>query len=666
MQLVSLADVAELTRVTRPAVSNWRRRHEDFPQPVRETGAVSLFRLADVQAWLTRHGKQQIELTARQEVWRALSVVRGHVTVTRSVEICLWVLGMYVLNSELDENDRLRATNGRYGSDPAGLVAAAVDVIGEYMGVPLDLGPGEVGEVAPVVAELPRLVSEYGAGEVCEALIAEASERQGNGTGQFVTPAGLAQLMTTLAGPIEGLVYDFACGWGNVLANVHQNRSTGREMYLAGDDILPTAWFITTLRMLIHQAASSIGNQDAATTHTSRNADFVFTDPPFGRQAETWTWLDRTVHHLGATGRGFHVTPLGPLFWSAHSARKRRQLVEQGSVEAVISLPPGMYSHPGVAVALWLLRPPGEPRSTVLLIDGKDLGSPKRLQRELTPADIEQVVDCYRAWERDDRWRPEDGLPCRAVPAEELLRGECRLDAGYWRLPEATSDVHASRIRSSYAKVRDASTQVPPVPELGELRPQPTQSVLVRDIGSVVRGIRVPRDRLERGSTPVLKASGIRDDWTARPFTTVDLSELGFGQRDVPLTKPGDVVVFAHDGQVRAGVDEVGGAVVAAPLQVVRLQKPSAERAFFLAVLLTGTTVPGMTTVSHTDIRDITVSWPTDVALAHAADVLRSMLAQRDAARNASAAADELLGATVAALAVGLHPANPADPGDFR
>jgi predicted DNA-binding transcriptional regulator AlpA len=653
LRLVSLADVAELTQVTRPAASNWRRRHHDFPQPVRETGAVTLFRLAEIQAWLIKHGKKQIELTARQEVRRALSVVRGDVTVTRAVEICLWVLGMHVLIGELDEDGRPRPS-AHLVTDPAGLLKMATDVVGEYLlGHPLALAAAEVDEVAPVVAELPRLIREYGAGEVCEALVSEVSERQGKWFGQYVTPSRLAQLMLALAGPLKGMVYDFACGLGNVLVHAHWSRPPNTELNLQGGDIQPTAWMIAALRMLIHGAAGAIRNQDATTTHTSRNADFVFTDPPFGRQPDTWSWLDRTIRHLGATGRGFHLTPMGPLFWSGQGARARQQLVKQGSVEAVITLPAGLYSNTSLSTALWLLRPAGEPRSTVLLIDGSDLGATKGLHRELTSTDIERVVECHQDWERGALQPTEAELPCRAVPIEELLQGECRLDAAHWTPPETPLDVHASRIRSAHTKARDTTSQVPPLPELGDLRPAQTRPVLVRDLGEVIRGVRLPQDCLEVGSTPLIQARDVQSDWTARSSSTVDLERFG---RDVPRTRPGDVLVVAHDGQVRAGVDDIGGAVVAAPLQIVRLREQSGDRALLLSVLLSATSVPASATVSHADIRDLTVAWPSERDSAQVTKVLQSVIAQQDAVQAAATATNELLNAMVAAVAAGLHP----------
>src|SRR5260370_10521890 len=75
--LVSLADVAEMARVSRPAVSNWRRRYPDFPRPVAETGATSLFRLGDLMAWMAEHGKQLDVRSLDQLVWSALNPARG-------------------------------------------------------------------------------------------------------------------------------------------------------------------------------------------------------------------------------------------------------------------------------------------------------------------------------------------------------------------------------------------------------------------------------------------------------------------------------------------------------------------------------------------------------------------------------------------------------------
>lgn len=53
-ELVSLFEIAEMARVTPSAVANWRRRHEDFPQPVAELRSGPVFKQSQVKAWLRK------------------------------------------------------------------------------------------------------------------------------------------------------------------------------------------------------------------------------------------------------------------------------------------------------------------------------------------------------------------------------------------------------------------------------------------------------------------------------------------------------------------------------------------------------------------------------------------------------------------------------------
>ena len=68
---VSAADIARLAGVGRAAVSNCRRRHPDFPQPVGGTASIPLFGLADVAKWFRARGKK-FELSAGERAWQRL------------------------------------------------------------------------------------------------------------------------------------------------------------------------------------------------------------------------------------------------------------------------------------------------------------------------------------------------------------------------------------------------------------------------------------------------------------------------------------------------------------------------------------------------------------------------------------------------------------------
>ncbi|MET7677177.1 helix-turn-helix transcriptional regulator, partial [Streptomyces seoulensis] len=71
---VTAAGIARLAGVGRAAVSNWRRRHPDFPKPVGGTETSPSFALAEVEAWLRAQGKLA-EVPLRERVWQQLT---GH------------------------------------------------------------------------------------------------------------------------------------------------------------------------------------------------------------------------------------------------------------------------------------------------------------------------------------------------------------------------------------------------------------------------------------------------------------------------------------------------------------------------------------------------------------------------------------------------------------
>ncbi|MGW1003343.1 N-6 DNA methylase [Streptomyces sp. NPDC002520] len=71
---VTAAGIARLAGVGRAAVSNWRRRHADFPKPIGGTETSPSFALAEVESWLRRQGKLA-EVPLRERVWQQLA---GH------------------------------------------------------------------------------------------------------------------------------------------------------------------------------------------------------------------------------------------------------------------------------------------------------------------------------------------------------------------------------------------------------------------------------------------------------------------------------------------------------------------------------------------------------------------------------------------------------------
>ena len=54
---LTAAEISRLAGVTRATVSNWRRRHPDFPQPSGGTEASPSYDRGQIEAWLDARGR---------------------------------------------------------------------------------------------------------------------------------------------------------------------------------------------------------------------------------------------------------------------------------------------------------------------------------------------------------------------------------------------------------------------------------------------------------------------------------------------------------------------------------------------------------------------------------------------------------------------------------
>src|SRR5262245_6767338 len=115
--VVSAAEVARLAGVERAAVSNWRRRHADFPEPV---GAGKFLR-SEVEGWLHAQGKARSQ-DPHDELWRAIGAGDDAVH---------WVADVATALAEPDEADRLdhrvRAALAKIDDEPSVTVERLIE-----------------------------------------------------------------------------------------------------------------------------------------------------------------------------------------------------------------------------------------------------------------------------------------------------------------------------------------------------------------------------------------------------------------------------------------------------------------------------------------------------------------------------------------------------------
>ncbi|MEU1384737.1 MULTISPECIES: N-6 DNA methylase [unclassified Nonomuraea] len=516
---VNAGDIARLAGVGRAAVSNWRRRHDDFPQPIGGTANQPLFSLRQVESWLRRYGKSyQVSLGDR--VWQRLKAA-GDLRLGRLVAQAGTLL-----------------TSGESELEP---------------------------ELAGLVSELAERHGALTAYEfLCERYL-EAHSRQ-----LSVTRHDVAELMLRLVRADGATVLDPACGVGTLLlpppGAAERSEAVpgdpapaegddpppgrGRPARVLGQELSETSAAITAARLRLRgiQADIVAGDSMRLDGFPEVKADAVVCDPPFNERAwgyEELTGDPRWEHGLPPRGEPelawvqhclTHVRPGGlvavlmpPAAASRKAGRRiRANLLRAGALRAVVALP---------GSDLWLLRRPraGErPPSEVLILDAT--------------ADLSPVEPAWLAY-LDDR-------SDQTVRIIDLLADEV----------DMTPARHQRRddVGRAFAQARDrflAAAAVPPdLKVLDQPLDQPSTTLgdLIKE-GLVSTSQAPPKMAADGGDVAVLTADDVLRGGAPSGLTTM--------QPGLIVIRPGDVVA-SYSG-VRVIAD--GGAVLGPHLTLYRV-----------------------------------------------------------------------------------------------
>ena len=266
-----------------------------------------------------------------------------------------------------------------------------------------------------------------------EALLALAGSKTRE-AGERETPESLANLLVRLVVRDGDTVLDPACGQGNDLLAA---AATYANVTLHGVEMAAEPARIAQMRLQMAGFGDGIRFGDAFSEVTPGVADAVVLQPPWGvRLADTQATriidlagLRGTVGHLSrqlsvTTQRYLTQLLEGDYAWLllAHTALRRggraavvmtqaslaprhseaqRYLVESGAVEAIVSLPAGVFAHTAIRTAIWLLRNPDDnivtPRS-ILMVDAEPFfESIRGTELQLTePDELLRIVAEYR------------------------------------------------------------------------------------------------------------------------------------------------------------------------------------------------------------------------------------------------------------------------------
>ncbi|MEW2292881.1 N-6 DNA methylase [Streptomyces sp. NPDC006743] len=584
---VTLAGIARLAGVGRAAVSNWRRRHDDFPSPVAGTDASPQFSLDSVEEWLTRHGKGGTVASGWERLWPRIE--------------------------DLGDRDRM------------GLLIAHVGrQLSKGGAMPTEYAASDAtGPERALAEEALRLARKDGESRSSGFLFL-LGRWLGTHVRQIATtPPPLADLMTDIAqaardGERVRSVVDPACGTGGLLVAAARRWAGEGSLELAGHDRDPV--LVRLAEAWLSLEAPETGRKVLA-ADTLRDdplpqadADLVLCNPPsnerdwghgelatdqrwqFGQPPRTEPELAWVQHVLSLLGpEGLAVVLLPPAVASRRAGRRiRAGLVRAGAVRMVVALPVGAAQPYGVGLHLWLLgSPAGEhTASSALFVDTADCRHTPTTGRGQA-VDWDAVRDRILAGLRGDA-----AQGTAVVPVLDLLGDDTDLTPA--RHVPATAAATAVDLRRSWTDfddallaLRDSSQALRALTAVREPGDRLDVSVAeLEQTGAVTlaAGTPLPAGLVQRAPrpdeavpvlTPLLMGEGNGGQQWMTPEDVERLHEEG----ELTITAFGDVVVVGATQGYDAWVETKAPTVLGPHLHRLRVD-PARLDPFFLAACL--------------------------------------------------------------------------------
>lgn len=213
-------------------------------------------------------------------------------------------------------------------------------------------------------------------------------------TGDFYTPGGVARCLAALLEPRRGTAYDPCCGSGALLYAMQKRGE--EELQLFGQTQDEGAYLQAQIYLTLGGIHMDLGNGPANTLaedeQAGRRFDYIIANPPFNlkdwvdgnivydenrwpygippRSNANFAWLQHILTHLAPGARAAVILPNGTLTTRVRKeAAIREAILRERQVEAIISLPPGLFFATGIPCCVWLLRESGGQRDEVLFVD---------------------------------------------------------------------------------------------------------------------------------------------------------------------------------------------------------------------------------------------------------------------------------------------------------
>lgn len=348
-------------------------------------------------------------------------------------------------------------------------------------------------------------------GLIYEYFLAKFALTEGQGAGEFFTPASVVRLIVEIIEPFHGRIFDPACGSGGMFVHsaefvARHQRSPNDELSIYGQEKTSETVRLAQMNLAIHGLSGEIaeGNSYYDDRHKSVGQfDFVMANPPFNvdridkakldgdprfpdlprADNGNYIWIQLFATALNETGRAGFV-----MANSASDARHsegeiRRKLIESGIVDVMVAVGPNFFYTVTLPVTLWFLdrgKAATERADRVLFIDARaTFRQIDRAHRDFTDEQREflaNIVRLYRGHEPEFAGgtnalfaeRFPDGVyadvtgVCRVATIDEIEEQGWSLNPGRYvgtAVEELEDEVFEERLAAAQIELRELAAR---------------------------------------------------------------------------------------------------------------------------------------------------------------------------------------------------------------
>lgn len=269
-------------------------------------------------------------------------------------------------------------------------------------------------------------------GDAYEFLIANFASEAGKKAGEFFTPAEVSTLLAKLTKSKAGArICDPTCGSGSLL--IKAGKEVGSNNFsLYGQEANGSTWALAVMNMFLHgydnatiRWGDTIRNPKLKEGDALMRFDTVVANPPFSldkwgadeaaadkysrfwrgvppKSKGDWAFISHMIETLNESGKAGVVVPHGVLFRGSSEGKIRQKTIEENLLEAVIGLPANLFFGTGIPAAILIFNKAKKDNSNILFIDASQRYEAGKNQNKLRPADIEDIVNTYRQFNKGE------------------------------------------------------------------------------------------------------------------------------------------------------------------------------------------------------------------------------------------------------------------------